>query len=341
MWPFASRRKKPLQKVGIVLAAYQPNQQLFEGQLDSIRDPDHPDWICVVTMDSPMLTVHEAPWIRRFYEDDRFHFLQNETQLGVLKNFERGSHIASDLGAEAISFSDQDDLWYPNKVSRSLFLLNQQPLLSAVCCDAHVRIDGVMQQTLRSEYGNKSGRRSYTAARVFFTSGLWGNGMIFDAALARLHPYTASGQVNHDGHISFVASLHGRAMFFPEPLLDYNIHQNNIVGIKKIRKTQTWDSQFNNRQKTFLVRWASTRKMLQGQESRRTLFRILIPTYVGMMALLCTLLIQERVFYGNQYRQILKRFQIGTSLLTRWIIPRMWIYQLLFSRRRSAPRRQS
>ena len=338
---FSSRRVKPLRKVGIVLAAYQPNQQRLEGQLESIRAQDYPDWFCVITMDSPMLTAEEAPWIRRFYEDNRFHFYQNDSQLGVLSNFERGSHIALNLGAEAISFSDQDDVWYPNKVSRSLLMLNQQPPLSAVCCDARVRVDGILQQSLRSEYASKSSRRSHTATKIFFTSGLWGNGMMFDATLVQLYPYTASGMTNHDGHISFIAALYGRATFFPEPLLDYNIHKDNVVGIKDIRKNQTKNKLVSNKQNNFLKRWASTRKMLRNTRSRQTAFRILISTYVGMMVLLFSLLLEEKILYGNQYRPVLKRFQFGASLLTRWIIPRMRIFNLLFSRRRSAPRRQS
>jgi hypothetical protein len=340
MWPFASRRKKPLQRLGIVLAAYQPNQQLFEGQLESILAQDHPDWFCVITMDSPMLTVIEAPWIRRFYQDDRFHFFQNDTQLGVLKNFERGSHIALDLGAEAISFSDQDDFWYPNKVSRSLLILNQQPPLSAVCCDARVLADGVLQQSLRSEYASKNARRSYTATRIFFTSGLWGNGMMFDAGLVQLHSYTASGMTNHDGHITFIASLNGGVTLFSEPLLDYNIHDTNVVGIEELRKNQTKRIPIKH-EKSFIKRWARTRKMLRNTKSRQTIFRIFISTYLGMMTLLLALLIEEKVLHGNKYPKILKKFKFGASLLARWGIPRMWIYSLLFSRRRSALRRQS
>jgi len=338
---FSSRRVKPLRKVGIVLAAYQPSQQLFEGQLESIGAQDHPDWFCIVTMDSPMLAVEEAPWIRRFYEDNRFHFYQNDSQLGVLKNFERGSHIALNLGAEAISFSDQDDFWYPNKVSRSLLILNQQPPLSAVCCDARVKVDGVLQQSLRSEYASKNARRSYTATRIFFTSGLWGNGMTFDAALVQLYSYTASGMTNHDGHISFIASLNGRVTFFAEPLLDYNIHDTNVVGIKELSSNQNKSIRIKHKKNNHIKRWASTRKMLRNTTSRQTPFRIFISTYVGMMALLSALLLEEKFLYGNKDRRILRQFKGGASLLARWRIPQMWINSLLFSRRRSALRRRS
>jgi hypothetical protein len=259
----------------------------------------------------------------------------------VLKNFERGSHIALNLGAEAISFSDQDDFWHPNKVSRSLQMLNQQPPLSAVCCDARVKVNGVLQQSLRSEYASKTARRSYTATRIFFTSGLWGNGMTFDAALVQLHSYIASEHTNHDGHISFIAAVYGRAAFFPEPLLDYNIHDTNVVGIREHRKNQTHSIGIKTKQKNFLKRWASTRKMLRGARSRPTIFRTLILTYLGMMTLLVALLLEEKLLHGNQYRPIFKKFKFGALFLKRWMIPRMRIYKLLFSRRQSAPHRRS
>ena len=339
MWPFASRRKKPLQKVGIVLAAYQPNQQLFEGQLDSIRDQDHPDWFCVVTMDSPMLTVHEAPWIHRYYEDDRFHFFQNETQLGVLKNFERGSHIALDLGAEAISFSDQDDFWYPNKVSRSLLLLNQQPPLSAVCCDARVKVDGAPDPLPRSHYQGRNSGESYRIKWLFYW-GMAGNSMMFDTTLARLYRFSASGHTTHDSHIAFVAAINGGATSFQEILLDYNIHHSNVSGIKQIRKNQSHRKKRRNHNlRMFIKKWSGARKMLKGTGLRNITFRF-FSTYIGMLALLFALLLKEKLLYGNQYRLVLKRFNAVVSLLTQWMIPRMWVYRLLFNRRRSAPRRQ-
>jgi hypothetical protein len=337
---FSSRRVKPLRKVGIVLAAYQPNQQLFEVQLESIRAQDHPDWFCVITMDSPMLTVEEAPWIRQFYEDNRFHFYQNDSQLGVLRNFERGSHIALNLGAEAISFSDQDDFWYANKVTRSLQMLNQQPPLSAVCCDARVKVDGAPDPLPRSHYQGLRGGESYKIKWLFHW-GMAGNSMIFDATLARLYPFSASGHIHHDGHIAFVASINGGANAFQEILLDYNIHHSNVSGISKIRKKQAHNKNRNYQLRMFIKKWSGARKMLRGHGSRNIILRFFVSTYVGIIALYLAVLLKEKILCGTQYRRFHKRFKLIASLLTRWIIPRMWIYSLLFSRRRSAPRHRS
>jgi hypothetical protein len=353
--PSTSRRQRSLQRVGVVLAAYQPDQQLFEGQLESIRAQDHPDWFCVVTMDSPMLTVDEAPWIRRYYEDKRFHFYQNDTKLGVLKNFERGSHIALDLGAEAIAFSDQDDYWHPNKVSRSLLVLNQQPPLSATCCDAQVRINGELQSRPRSHiahdasgmgYANR--RYSYSTRRMIFSWGAWGKAMMFDAQLVPLHSFTASGQTYHDGHISVVASLNGGITFFPEPLFDYNIHSSNLAGIGAagISKGKNQIKDLRRRRKRnrkFLTKWIGARRILRDAGWKFIGLRFFLSTYVGTRILLAFLLLEEKYKYKNGHTAhgIRKNPKAASWFLRRWLIPRMRIYQLLFSRRRSAPRRRS
>ena len=342
--PSTSHRQRSLQRVGIVLAAYQPDQQLFEGQLESIRTQDHPDWFCVVTMDSPMLTIDEAPWIRRYYEDGRFHFYQNDTQLGALKNFERGSLIALDLGAEAIAFSDQDDYWHPNKVSRSLLALNQQPPLSAICCDARVRINGELQSRPRSHIMRYSSKKySYSTRRVLLSWGAWGNGMMFDAKLVPLHPFTASGQRFHDGHISAVASLNGGITFLPEVLFDYNLHSFNLVGIGRNAKHITMKKLRINRNREFIKKWASARKILRGAGWKFSVLRFFLSTYVGTSMLLVLLFLEERYKYKSGYPAHGMRAALRGAwwFLRRWLIPRMRIYQLLLSRRRSAPRRQS
>ena len=347
MKPPASRRQRSLQRVGVVLAAYQPDQQLFEGQLESIRAQDHPDWFCVVTMDSPMLTIDEAPWIRRYYEDKRFHFYQNDTKLGVLKNFERGSHIALDLGAEAIAFSDQDDYWYPNKVSRSLLALNQQPPLSATCCDAQVRINGELQSRPRSHsMGYSRKKYSYSTRRILLSWGAWGNGMIFDAKLVPLHSFSASGQTFQDGHISAVASLNGGVTFLPEVLFEYNIHSSNVVGLGAAGKAKNNTQDPRRRRKRnrkFLTKWIGARKILRGAGWKFIGLRFFLSTYVGTRMLLALLLLEEKYRYRSGYAAHGMRGNLRAAswFLRRWLIPRLRIYQLLFSRRRSAPRRQS
>jgi hypothetical protein len=344
MWPFASRRVKPLQRVGIVLAAYQPDQQLFEGQLESISAQEHPDWFCVITMDSPMLTMSEAPWIRRFYEDERFHFVQNDTQLGALKNFERGSHLALELGAEAIAFSDQDDYWYPNKVSRSLVALNQQPPLSAICCDASVRIDGVSHPYLRSRImGYSSDHYSYSRRRMLLSWGAWGNGMMFDAQLVPIYPFSASGQVYQDGHISVIASLNGGISFIPEVLFQYNVHHSNLVGIRNHKRHAPKQRVRRKDNRAFLKKWIGARNLLRDAGWTFIVLRCLLATYVGMRMLLALLMLEENYKYKSGFAAhgMRRNLKSASWFLRRWMIPRMRVYQLLFSRRRSALHRRS
>jgi hypothetical protein len=297
-----------------------------------------------------MLTIDEAPWIRRYYEDKRFHFYENSNQLGVLKNFERGSLIALDLGAEAIAFSDQDDYWYPNKVSRSLLVLNQQPPLSATCCDAQVRINGELQSHSRSHimgYPNK--KYSYSTRRILLSWGAWGNGMIFDAKLVPLHSFSESGQTFQDGHISAVASLNGGVTFLPEVLFEYNVHSSNAVGLGAVGKAKNNTQDPRRRRKRnrqFLMKWIGARKILRGAGWKFIGLRCFLSTYVGTRMLLALLLLEEKYRYRSGYAArgmhgMRVNLRAASWFLRRWLIPRMRIYQLLFSRRRSAPRRQS
>jgi hypothetical protein len=163
-----------------------------------------------------------------------------------------------------------------------------------------------------------------------------------------LHPFSASGQTYHDGHISVVASLNGGITFFPEPLFDYNIHSSNLAGIGAagIGKEKNYIQDPRRRRKRnrkFLTKWSGARRILRGAGWKFIGLRFFLSTYVGTRILLAFLLLEEKYKYKNGYTAhgIRKNPKAASWFLRRWLIPRTRIYQLLFSRRRSAPRRQS
>ena len=227
----AGARERPLARVGVALAAYKPNLVLFRRQLESIRSQDYAEWFCVVTMDSPLPSVEDAPWFAAFIADPRFVISANDERLGLIGNFQKATRIALQMGAEAISFSDQDDVWYPNKISRSLGYLNSQPVNSAVFVDARVILNGTVQPHTRSFY-----TPPFPLNRRFLLSlwSAWGNGIMCDAELIAIHGMPS--HLIHDSWVSLAASFHGGVNFYPEVLFEYVLHNENIFGIEQIQK---------------------------------------------------------------------------------------------------------
>src|SRR5687768_1758619 len=103
-------------KVGIALAAYKPPTEVFEEQLKSIQDQTYTNWVCVMTFDSSLEETLASPKIAVFKKDSRFIWLENPVRLGHKKNFERAIQETLRHSVDAIACSDQDDVWYLNKI---------------------------------------------------------------------------------------------------------------------------------------------------------------------------------------------------------------------------------
>ena len=108
--------------VAVVLATFNPAPGLFHRQVRSIRAQTHDDFVCVVTDDGS--SAASLAFIRRVVErDPRFVLLEHRENVGFYRNFERGLRAALDYAPEFIAFSDQDDIWFPDKLERAVATL--------------------------------------------------------------------------------------------------------------------------------------------------------------------------------------------------------------------------
>lgn len=112
-WPAASGPR-----VAIAMATYNPPEDLFAAQIASIRGQTHENWLCIISDD------HSAPERYSFIEatvaaDPRFIVSRSPRRLGFYRNFERALTLTP-RDADFFALADQDDRWYPEKLSRLL-----------------------------------------------------------------------------------------------------------------------------------------------------------------------------------------------------------------------------
>ncbi|MDO5644016.1 MAG: glycosyltransferase [Paracoccus sp. (in: a-proteobacteria)] len=130
-----------LARVMIGLALYQGAAHIG-AQLDSIAAQSHDDWRLVVSDDG---SRDEGPQILRDFAARRPPGqveLVTGPQAGATRNFL--SLIAQARAGEYLAFSDQDDLWHPDKLERALDALKARPGAGLYCarttiCDADLR----------------------------------------------------------------------------------------------------------------------------------------------------------------------------------------------------------
>ncbi len=228
----------PFVKVGIALAAYQPDLEVFAQQLLSIQKQSHTDWICVIALDSPLDPVLSSRLITPFQADARFHWVENKIRLGHKKNFEKAIQESLRHSVSVIACSDQDDVWYENKLSECLRAFSTQGPLSLVHSDMHI----LENEKIASKTAWALERRGIhnCKPRHFYVRNIVaGCSMLFDAELARRFPTIPEEAEFHDHWYALVASYHGGIRAIHQPLYAYRQHPENEVGVSPYRKLFT------------------------------------------------------------------------------------------------------
>jgi glycosyltransferase involved in cell wall biosynthesis len=160
--------------------------------------------------------------------DRRIKTYRNGSNEGVLRTFERAIRLAS---GDIIFLSDQDDIWYPEKVGRFLQAFDGRPDVTLVLSDAKVINDG-----------DEVVAESFFASRGGFFPGLWHNiaknkylgcTMAFRRSMAdKFLPFPVDIPM-HDMWIGCINSIYGMPCFLDMPLMAYRRHQQNASPVKR------------------------------------------------------------------------------------------------------------
>lgn len=213
-------------RLALCMTTYNPQLDLLEDQIDSIRKQTFEDWICIVNDDCSEPETYEA--IRRIAaRDRRFIVYRNASRLGFYHNFET-CLMRVPPAVEFVGLADQDDHWYPDKLESTLEAF--APDVHLVYCDQHiVTRDGKM---ISPTYWSTR-RNNYTdLAALIFANTVTGAASVFRRSLlAHALPFPPRfWDLYHDGWLACVALASGRIAYVDRPLYAYRQHPNNVIG---------------------------------------------------------------------------------------------------------------
>lgn len=212
--------------VGIALATYAPALDLLRIQLESLRAQEHRNWICVINDDASPPATWEAVQSLASH-DARFIAHRNDTRLGFYRNFERAIGRLP-RSVDYVALCDQDDEWYPDKLSSCLRELDRGATL--VYCDMDlVARDGA--KLARTYWTTR--RNNYTSFEtLLFANTVTGAASVFRADLVEdLLPFPEPiGTPFHDHWIACLAMAKGRLGYVDRPLYAYRQHGANVLG---------------------------------------------------------------------------------------------------------------
>lgn len=197
----------------------------IEQQLSSILSQLKPnDEIVLVDDHSSDATLSMV----RAMDDPRIKIHPNSSNLGVLKTFERAIQLA--IG-DVIFLSDQDDIWYPEKVVKMISIFATRPEVTLVLSDAKIiDANGVV---LNASFFQGRGRFSPGVFSTIVKNKYLGCTMAFRRILVSKALPFPSDIPMHDMWIGCIGKIYGAVSFIDFPLMGYRRHSNNVSPVKR------------------------------------------------------------------------------------------------------------
>ena len=218
--------------VAIAMATYEPPRDLFAAQLASIRAQTHPDWVCCISDDGSSLQSFEA-LLRAVGDDPRFVVSRSPRRLGFLRNFERALTMVPPA-ARYVALADQDDRWYPEKLTTLLAAIGDARLIYS---DARiVARDGT---PVADTYWAARTNNHTDMLSLLVANSVTGAASLFRAELlADALPFPPAQFAHyHDHWLALVALALGDIAYVDRPLYDYVQHGEASLGHAAANRT--------------------------------------------------------------------------------------------------------
>ena len=231
-----------MSRVTILCAAYRGNDYA-PALIDSILAQDCGEWQLVLSDDGGFTEELLAGYAERY--PDRIILHRSGLRFGsAQKHF---CYLMQQYrNEEYLMFCDQDDVWHPDKVRKTLAAMqeaeqaaraenrseNAPPVL--VHTDLRV-VDGELTPLDESfmHYSRLDGSR-LKLNELLIQNVVTGCTLMINRPLAALalDGVGTEGMLMHDWWIALCASAFGRSVFLPEATIDYRQHGGNQVGAK-------------------------------------------------------------------------------------------------------------
>lgn len=164
----------------------------------------------------------------------QIRLIQNQTNIGYVKNFEKALAYCN---GEFIAFSDQDDIWHRDKISKQINAVSDSIL---VYHDSQfINEDGTMMDKKMSDVINMVSGKEPKNLLLF--NSISGHTCLFSHTLLPfILPFDPA--YFHDHWLAYVAANVGAITYIPETLVNYRQHQKSTTDIlnKRLIKDDTY-----------------------------------------------------------------------------------------------------
>ncbi|HEM6272314.1 TPA: glycosyltransferase family 2 protein [Streptococcus suis] len=220
-------------KVNILMSTYNGQQFLAE-QIRSIQEQSYTDWTLFIRDDGSSDNTKEI--LKDFErQDSRIHLIDSDKSdnLGVIKSFHK---LVNHDRADYYFFSDQDDVWLPNKLELSLKEAQNYPadLTLMVYMDLKV-VNQDLEIMTESMVKSQSHHANTELVQELTENTVTGGVAMINHALAEMWQET-DDILMHDWYLALLASAFGNLVFIDQPGELYRQHSDNVLGARTLSK---------------------------------------------------------------------------------------------------------
>ncbi len=169
--------------------------------------------------------------LKKWRENHQFDFLQG-TRLGPGLSFL--NLIKSTNCEEYIALADQDDFWFPDRLSRATQKLSELNEFPALYCSNVQFISNDVRNLEVSNLPNPQFPLS-----IFQNSAMGCTIVLNKKAHEILKKSSGDRMIMHDWYIFLIILATGKVIFDTQPTIGYRIHDNQFIGWKRKRHIKT------------------------------------------------------------------------------------------------------
>lgn len=221
------------EKVDVLLATYNSNLDYLKKQIDSILNQTYKN-IHLIISDDNSTEKKVVELLENYKEkDERITLYVQEKNLGYVKNFE---FLMKKSDGEYIAFADHDDIWYENKIEKSLEVLKEKNA-DLVYCDCK-QIDSIGQVLSDSYIRNKNipvinGKNNILAFSRHIAIGC--STMFTKKIKEQMLPFGDSVMAQ-DWQNVYLASKQNGVAYIKDQLFEYRLHNSNQFGGRGLKQ---------------------------------------------------------------------------------------------------------
>lgn len=178
--------------------------------------------------------------IKQFSSYPLIKYFINSSRLGVVGNFKKAVSLATP--GHYIALCDQDDLWLPEKIEKSIIALSA---IDDGHIPAMVYSDLILvsshEEVLNPSFGNELGLNKYKHClqTLLFGNFVLGCTVMMNRQMRELFADIPENKsFNHDAWITLIACSFGKISRLNQPYIKYRSHDNNVTFINHRKKNR-------------------------------------------------------------------------------------------------------